>query len=161
MNGSCRAAEKLFWLLPCIVWFKPAALARMVWSAGSPPGARAAGFADHQRAWQATDAMVPFAGDQPHELPAGLATELLQVHVDAGERRPRRFRHDLPIVEADQRDRVGHADAALAERIRHPAGDLVVAAEDRIGRHAAAAEKLRHALAAPALGPHAGEIEAV
>ena len=57
--------------------------------------------------------------------------------------------------------RVGHDDAALAQRVGDAAGDLVVAAEDRVGRRAPAAEELRDRLAAPALRPDAGQIEAL
>ena len=40
---------------------------------------------------------------------AGLAAELAEVHVDAAERRPRRQRHHVPVVEADDGDIAGHA----------------------------------------------------
>ena len=43
-------------------------------------------------------------------LSPGLAAERLQVHVDAGQRRPRRKRHHVPIVEADDRDVARHRE---------------------------------------------------
>ncbi len=103
--------------------------------------------------------MKLLAADLVEKAPAGVTTEILEVHVDAGQRRAGRLGHDFPVVEADDRNAVGHDDAALAERVGGAASDLVVAAEQRLGRPFAATEQLCHRLAAPAFRPDAGQVE--
>ena len=61
---------------------------------------------------------------------------------------------DLPVVEAHDRDVVGHAAAALAQGVEHAARHLVAAAEDRVDV-GLLAEQHRGGRAAPALRPHA------
>ena len=39
----------------------------------------------------------------------------------------------FPVVEADDGDVAGHGEARLAQRVGGAAGDLVVAAEERVG----------------------------
>ena len=51
---------------------------------------------------------------------------------------------------------LGHGDAELAQRVDGAARDLVVAAEERVGRAARRGEELRDRLAPPGLGPRPG-----
>ena len=74
------------------------------------------------------------SGDHLEQAVAGLAAEGAEVHVDAGERRAGGERHHLPVVEADDGDVAGDGEAALAEGVGGAAGDLVVAAEEGVGR---------------------------
>ena len=53
----------------------------------------------------------------------------------------------------------GHVDAALAQRLGGAAGDLVVAAEHRVGRRPLAVEQLRRPRRGPSLRPGAAEID--
>ena len=61
-------------------------------------------FANDERARQAAHAREPAARHHLQERCAGLAAERVKVHVDAGQRRPRRLGHHVPIVEADDGD---------------------------------------------------------
>jgi hypothetical protein len=78
----------------------------------------------------------------------------MQIHIDRGERRPRCCRDDFPIIEANDRDVLGHAHATLAKRIDDTTGDLVAAAEDctRAGAHA---QQPLHGLVPPGFAPGA------
>ena len=92
------------------------------------------------------------AGDGGEQQPGGDAPDLLQAHVDAGERRLRAERHRLPVFEADQGDIVRYPAAGRAQRIGDAAGDLVAAAEDGV-RVRLVGEQPPGRLAAPALAP--------
>src|SRR4249919_3658331 len=95
-------------------------------------GASAARGADHQAAWNAPDAVLLRAADHRDQACAGLLTELVQVHVDGGQRRPAGLGDDLPVVEPDHGDVGRNTHPALPERVDHAARDLVAAAEDRV-----------------------------
>src|SRR5713226_9080511 len=88
---------------PIAEWGRQRASGAGVLLAPDPVGP--AGLADDQAARKAIDAFPFPSGDQVQHPPAAFAAELDEVHVDAGERRPRRVGDDLPIVEPDQRDR--------------------------------------------------------
>ena len=60
--------------------------------------------------------------------------ERVEVHVDAGERRPRRLRHHAPIVEADHGDVSRDGEPHLAQGVDRAARDLIVAAKERVRR---------------------------
>src|SRR5664279_3985034 len=57
----------------------------------------AAGLADDQCTRQALDAAQMLAGDHLEEIEASLASEILEIHVDAGKRRPRRLRDHFQL----------------------------------------------------------------
>src|SRR5205823_2887942 len=103
---------------------------------------RAARVADDETAGQAVNTAHMFAGDHADQPAASFAAKVAQIHIDGCEPRPGRLGDDLPVVEADDRDGIGHGDTALAQRVGNTAGNLVIAAEDRIRRLAAGAEEL-------------------
>ena len=74
------------------------------------------------------------AVDHVEQAQARLPAELVQVHVDRGHGRPRRGGDDIPVVEADHGDVVGHAHTRLTQAVDDAACDLVAAAEDRVDR---------------------------
>jgi hypothetical protein len=84
----------------------------------------------------------------------GSPAELAQVHVHRGQRRPAGRRHDLPVVETDQRDVIRHPPARFAQRVRDAPCDLVVSAEDRVRVRRRAQQGVRR-LPAPFLAPFA------
>src|ERR1700678_4677522 len=86
------------------------------------------------------------------QQPRASTPNLLQAHVHAGQRRLGGERHRLPVVEADEGDVVRYPAPGGAERIGDTAGDLVAAAEDRVGVRPVA-EQQPGRLPAPALAP--------
>ena len=124
---------------------------------------------------------VPFEGSAPHEprttrehgsrrTPVNLRPAIIssraapasrpkrfEIHVDAGERRPGRRRHHVPIVEADHRYVTRHGETHLAQSVDRAARDLIVAAEERVGRVLPTREERLRGLAAPSLRPAAGQ----
>ena len=72
-------------------------------------------------------------------------------------RRPGALGHDLPIVEAHDRDVAGHGEPKFAQGVDRAARDLVVAAEERVWRRPAATEEAPRCLAPPGLRPVAGQ----
>jgi hypothetical protein len=98
-------------------------------------GIAAAGFAHHELAWQRADARLDrLALGKLQDQASGLAAQFLEIHVDSGERRARGRRDDFPIIETDDRDIRRHADTAFAQGIDDATGDLVIAAENAVGR---------------------------
>ena len=91
-------------------------------------------------------------GDGGQQQSRGHPADLLQAHVDAGQRGLGAERHRLPVVEADQRDVARYAPPGRAERVGHAAGDLVAAAEDRVDVRLVG-EQQAGRLPAPALAP--------
>src|SRR5271163_65791 len=112
----------------------------------------AARFAHDQARRDRAHAVSGLAGDGGQQQAGGDPPDLLQAHVDAGERRLRAERHRLPVVEADQGDIVRYPAAARAQRVGDAAGDLVAAAEDGV-RVRLVGEQLPGRVAAPALAP--------
>src|SRR6185295_13621691 len=96
------------------------------------------------------------AVDHVEQAQARLPAELVQVHVDRGDGRSRRGGDDVPVVEADHGDVVGHAHTRLTQAVDDAARDLVTAAEDRVDRRTKAGQMLRR-LAAEGLAPGAGQ----
>src|SRR5690606_8091110 len=82
-------------------------------------------------------------------------------HVDARERRTRGRRHDLPIVETNDGDVVGYGEPTIAQRLGRAAGDLVVAAKERVGHLCLTVEEYADRVATPSFGPGAREIVAI
>ena len=73
------------------------------------------------------------AADRGEQPAGGDPADLLKTRVNAGQRRQRAHGHGQPVVEADEGDVVGDAPPDGAQRVRDAAGDLVAAAEDRVG----------------------------
>src|SRR6266576_6480016 len=71
-------------------------------------------FPEHQAARQPAQARARPSLDRAEQFLARGPAELAQVHVDRGERGPVGGRDDLPVVEADQRDVLGHPLARFA-----------------------------------------------
>src|SRR5687768_5259317 len=77
---------------------------------GSAAETTSAGLADHKLAGQLADPWLHGSSlRQGQNQPARFAAELLEVHVDGGERGPGGRGHELPVVEADHRDLAGDA----------------------------------------------------
>jgi hypothetical protein len=100
----------------------------------------------------------PHAGKSPahHHFEQGrasLASKYFEIHVDAGERRTGRFRHYVPIVEADHRYVPRDGETHLAQGFDRAAS----VAEQRVGRVLAPREQFLCGLATPSLRPAAGQ----
>lgn len=61
-----------------------------------------------------------------------MPAQLIQAHVDCGQRRTPGGGENVPVVIAHQRDVIGYPAAQFAERIGRSAGDLIAAAENRV-----------------------------
>ena len=95
-------------------------------------------------------------GDGRKEHLGGNPPDLGQVHVDGRERRLGRLGHYGPVVEAHEGDVVRHPRPDFPERLRHPPGDLVAAAENGVGVRRGS-QKYAGRLATPDLAPLAVE----
>ena len=116
------------------------------------PPDRPGGLADDQLARQPPQAVTGPPVDGGQQFPGGQLAEFLEAHVHAGQRRARGAGEDLPVVVADQRDVVGHPAARFTERVRDAPGQLVAAAEDRLGARRGVQHGMRR-VAAPFLAP--------
>ena len=105
--------------------------------------------------------MQVFAGDHVEHARTRLPAKILEVHVDTGERRPRGGRHDLPVVETDDRDSLGHDDTAFTKGVGGASRDLVVAAKQGVGRRTLARKELCDCLTTPALRPDSRKVEPI
>ena len=72
---------------------------------------------------------------------AGFAPERIEVHIDAGQRRPRRLRPSRPNCRSRPPRRRRDGEPEFAQRVDRAARDLIVAAEERVRRAGAAREK--------------------
>src|SRR5215218_9284602 len=108
--------------------------------------------AHDQRARQSNRAGDAVAFEAREEPVRRFATEFLEIHVDAGERRSRLFGHDLPVVEADDGDVVRYRPAMLAQTVEDTAGDDVASAEDGVEVAITRQQRL-DGVVPPAFGP--------
>src|SRR5580704_3145544 len=109
-------------------------------------------LAHHQTAGSRARTVRGRTGDGSQQQSRGYLADLLQAHVDAGQRGLGAEGHRLPVVEANQRDVARYGPPGRAERVGHAAGDLVAAAEDGVDARLAG-EQLADRLPAPALAP--------
>src|SRR5450755_4930879 len=110
------------------------------------------GFTDDQAAGELVKSVAGAAPDVIEELARRQLAKLRQAHVHCGQRRAGRRGEHVPVVVADQRDIVRHPEAGIAERVRDAPGDLVTAAEDRLGAGRSVQHRVR-CLPAPLLTP--------
>jgi hypothetical protein len=86
---------------------------------------RARRLTDHEvAALQEAALLQGLAVDRLQELACGELAELGEVRIDRRQRWPARFRHDVPVVEADERDVIGDAPPRLAQGIADASADL-------------------------------------
>jgi len=132
-----------------------------MWSRAAEPPAPMSSVsppAHHQAARDRPRAVRGLVRDRREQQLGGHPADLLQAHVHAGQRGLGAERHGLPVVEADQRHLIRDGPAGRAERVGHPPGDLVAAAEDRVGVRRRAEQRLggpAPPLLAPLTEPHA------
>src|SRR5689334_24660030 len=115
---------------------------------------RRGGAADHDPAREGLEAGARCTVEGGEQGARGRAADLLEVHVDAGQRWPRVAGQDFPVVEAHHGDVAGDVTATLAYGVEDAARDLVAAAEDRVDVGLLPQEH-RGRCAPPALGPRA------
>ncbi len=119
---------------------------------GLPAGSRHGRAPHGETAGHGVGPTGGMAAQRGQQVPGSYPADILQAHVDAGERRLGTEDHRLPVVEARHRDVAGHLPPEATQRVDDAAGDLIAAAEDGIGAGRAAEQDIRR-LAAPALAP--------